>query len=86
MLPYFYANGVHQVTSGVDCTLVFTSTRPTFQDGSVVDVPVTEPQVMVSLSPQSAKDLMLLLKGSIDSYESSFGPLRSPFSDGLLQG
>ena len=86
MLPYFYANGVHQVTSGVDCTLVFTSTRPALQDGVVGDVPVTEPQVMVSLSPQSAKDLMLLLRESINAYESAFGPVRSPFSDGLLQG
>lgn len=86
MLPYFYANGVHQVTSGVDCTLVFTSTRPAFQDGVVAEVPVTEPQVIVSLSPQSTKDLMLLLRGAIDSYEATFGPLRSPFSDGLLQG
>lgn len=74
-----FASGVQIVGGGNDFTLIFSRLRPAFRkdEGTLA---VQEPTAVVALSPQTLKDLSLLIAPAIVEWEAEFGEIKSPFS------
>lgn len=63
--------------------LVFQRTRPGLlqqKDGSVHDVAEAQTVAVIAMSPQSAKDLMLVLSEQIAGYEKRYGEVRTDYT------
>lgn len=78
--PHIVASTFNTVAAGTEVILQVNLAKPHFDGDKLGDV-AFEPQVYLHMSPQAAKELMILLKGAIESYEGTFGVLRSPFID-----
>lgn len=46
---------------------------------------VTEAVAVISLTPQTAKDLLLILQANIPSWEKEFGEIQTPFSRQMVR-
>jgi hypothetical protein len=80
--PLYYASGVMFLATGNDFTLIFSRARPLLNaDGSVNPAAaVSEPVAVVSVTPQTAKDLLLLLQANLPVWEEDFGEIQTVFS------
>lgn|GEM_PF-5741236 len=78
--PRFYMSSVQAFFASNDVALVLGHTTPSLKDGAFGD-PVSQAVAVINMSPQSAKELMLLLKSGLEEIESQFGLLRTPFID-----
>jgi hypothetical protein len=79
--PLFYASNVLMMASGNDFTLLFNRPHPIEKaDGSInVAAAVADTVAIVSITPQTAKDLFLLLRENIPKWEAEFGVVNTPF-------
>jgi hypothetical protein len=78
--PRFYVSSVQQFAGPNDVMLVFGHNTPTLKDGAFSDA-VSQAVTILNMSPQTAKELSLLLQEGIAEVERQFGPLRTPFID-----
>lgn len=72
-LPRFYANNVAVTVSPWDVRLVFCEIV-----GTKGEELILQPNVAVSLSPQTAKALLKILLVNIDRYEARIGEIKMP--------
>ncbi|KAA0689872.1 hypothetical protein DTW90_30750 [Neorhizobium sp. P12A] len=88
--PAFYGSTIQAVWAGNDLTLVFAKPHPVInkkaespdqQFGAVL-----ETQAIISLSPQTAKDLFLLLQGTVKRYEDQFGVISTEYTQRAEKG
>ena len=80
--PLLYASGVMVMGSGNDFTLIFTRSHPIENaDGSInPSVMVGDTVAIVSITPQTAKDLLTVLQVNIPQWEAHFGAIKTPFT------
>lgn len=80
--PSIYASMTTIMAVGNDFSLVFAKAHPAITaDGKLGGVAVVVPAAVVSMSPQTAKDLYLSLKEVIPQYEKQFGQINTIFSE-----
>lgn len=79
--PHYYGSSFQLLGSPNDITIVLGRTLPYFNAGSATDpfTVGTEPQAIIHLSPQTAKELMILLQQQVTDFETAFGKLETPF-------
>ena len=80
-VPFFNPEVIQNSWTSNGCSIVFSRRRPVFgSDINVVEQPVVEPVAVVQMSPQTAKDLYLLLRDSVQGYEKEWGEITTAFS------
>lgn len=79
--PVFYASTFRIQGSGNDFNLIFQRAVPMQgEDGSIHPaVGALETAAVVTVSPQSLKDLYLLIDGQLKEHEKAFGPIETPY-------
>ncbi|MBX9606403.1 MAG: DUF3467 domain-containing protein [Gammaproteobacteria bacterium] len=84
--PYFNAGVLQVNVAGNDVLLIFHRARPvSLPSGEMAQAALTETVAIVSVSPQTAKDMSLLLPKVIQDYEAEFGEIVTPFTQKLGQ-
>ncbi|WP_397402445.1 hypothetical protein [Phenylobacterium sp.] len=78
--PEFAVANFGAMSSGTEVVLVANKLVPMVTAAGLNGVAATAVAIL-HLSPQSAKELALLLTGVVADYEALYGPLRSPFID-----
>lgn len=79
-VPKFSASVFNVSVTPTEVMLLASSLMPGISPaGDIVSGP--KPQVVLSMSPQSAKELALVIEGVISTYEEAHGPIRTPFID-----
>lgn len=78
--PMFYGSSVQVESAGNDFTLVFSRSRPVVGQLDGKQVAFNEPQVIVTLSPQTIKDLSIVTAGAVKAWEEQFGEIVSAFT------
>ncbi|KAB2701348.1 hypothetical protein [Brucella lupini] len=81
--PFFYASMFQTIWAGNDFTIIcgrqhpglFGNTEEPQTMISGVDV-----QAIIAMSPQSVKDLTILLNEAVSNYEKEFGTIVTPFT------
>jgi hypothetical protein len=81
-VPIYYASTSMLLATGNDFTIIFSRPRPILTDNDTVNpaAAITEAVASVSLTPQTAKDLLLILQANIPAWEKEFGEIQTPFS------
>jgi len=85
--PSFYGASVQAMVAGADCVLVLSRPRPGMaasplnpSSPEVVNVwAVNEPVCLLHLSMHTAKDLALLLRSLVESFEGEYGKLDTEY-------
>lgn len=80
-VPHIVASTFNTAMAGTEMMILVNVAKPKFDGTDFTGDIVFEPQVALHMSPQAAKELLILLQGSVENYEASFGPLRSSFID-----
>ena len=82
MIPQFYASGMACIGTPTDISVIFNQGRPVQiqKDGKLEFIAAAMPVAQISMSPQTAKDLMLILQGVMAGYEVRFGKLTTEYS------
>lgn len=81
--PIFYATSVRIGFDSNDIAFTFQRRRPVqfLIDGSTtVDAAQLEAVAIVSMSPQTAKDILVLLEGQVSKYEDEWGTIETEFT------
>lgn len=79
--PRFSSSSVFIAATGTEFIITLLRTVPALhKDGSMSSHAMNRPEAIVSMSPQSAKDLALALTKAVADHESKFGPLATPFT------
>jgi hypothetical protein len=80
-LPSFYATSANIAASGNDFTIIFNRNIPLENaDGTLnPGLALVMPTVMISLTPQSLKDISLIIPGILEAHEREFGEIVTPF-------
>lgn len=79
-VPYFDAASVTIHATGNNFVLLFSRPLPVEpRSGSDKQIMLNDPVVILSFSPQSIKDLSLLLNGVIADHEQAYGTLITPY-------
>ncbi len=83
-VPMFGGSGVTVQGTGNDFSLIFTRVRPAIlaKTGQPAPVALSEPAVIINVSPQTLKDLSIVLAEQVAGHEKLFGPIVSPFTRG----
>lgn len=83
-VPHFLASSSVMQATGNDFILVLSQTLPlTTADGQFTNAAKNIPVAMVTMSPQSAKDLQILMLDTIKRYEADFGKIVTPYTRAL---
>jgi hypothetical protein len=79
--PLVSASAVAVQSSINEFVLIFQQTRPVIskKTQSIADVALNQPVAVVSVSPQTLKDMWLLIGDSVERYEKEFGQLTTPY-------
>jgi hypothetical protein len=81
--PVHASNFRLQATSN-EFILLFQRILPMIQaDGSVSDIAAADTVAAISMSPQSMKDLSILLSNQMKDWEKEFGPVETSFTRSL---
>jgi hypothetical protein len=75
--PKFYGSTVNVNMTSNEISLMFG--RPHFVIGDHEGAP-GEPVAIIQMSPQTAKDLLVLLAGSLKTWEKEWGELQTEFT------
>lgn len=80
-IPYFSASALHIQGTGNEFVLTFSRAMP-IQTPNGIDQTraMSQPVVLLSLSPQTVKDIAFVLNRTIDSHEKKFGKIQTPFT------
>jgi hypothetical protein len=80
--PYFYAAGATIMGSGNDFTIIFNRPVPIETAGGGINTTamVGETVAVVSITPQTAKDLLTMLQINVPAWEAEFGQITTPFT------
>jgi hypothetical protein len=84
-IPQTYATSVTIAATGNDFSIVFLRNIPVQnEDGSMnLGMAMVLPVMLVSVSPQTLKDLSLLLPGILAAHEEEFGEIVTPYTKRL---
>lgn len=79
--PHFFASQTYTQSAGNDFTLLFARAKPVATSKEVVaqNIALTEIVGIATMSPQTAKDLAVLLNDTIARYEEEFGKIDTPY-------
>lgn len=82
--PVLYASTLQAVWTGNDCSIIFSRPRPAHivVNGQGMTASLQEPVAIMQLSPQTAKDLLLLLSDTVGKFEAEFGVIVTEYSRG----
>lgn len=80
--PYFSAGSLVIQATGNDFLLTFRRPMPVkpAADGSIQNVMLNDTVAVISVSPQTAKDLSLTLTRAVDDYEKEYGAIVTPYT------
>lgn len=77
-LPLFYASSFQTIWTSNDLSLMFNANNAVMlPDGGLAAAP--SPVALLSMSPQSAKDLLFVLRDGIEAYEEMYGEIKTDF-------
>ena len=81
-VPHLAAGTFMIQSTGTEVLLILQSARPLADKnrGVISERTVNQPIAVVSISPGTAKDLLLLLGDAVAKHEDSFGPISTPFT------
>jgi hypothetical protein len=81
-VPYLAAGTFMIQSTGTEVLLILQSARSLADKstGAISERTVKQPIAVVSISPGTAKDLLLLLGEIVAQHEESFGPITTPFT------
>ena len=85
-MPTISASSFQGYWTSNECLIVMTRFDPlaVSADTTGFASSPTVPLCVLQLSPQSAKDLFLILKDGVDAYEQNWGPISTEFSRAKL--
>lgn len=78
--PMYYASTVGLESAGNDFTLTFLRSRPVVGEIDGQKVALQEAQAIISFSPQTLKDLWILLGDALPAWEKDFGEIVTAYS------
>lgn len=76
--PHFYASNFNLFWNSNEMTLLLSALAPAIS-GDQVGL-VQSPAAVISFSPQSGKDLLLLFQQIVGEYEAQFGEIETNFT------
>ena len=77
-VPIVYASAISLAATGTDIKISFEDSVPSLGGGD--DVQQEKRRVaLVNMSFHTAKDLLALLSGALETIEAQFGPIDTPF-------
>jgi hypothetical protein len=81
-VPEFYASNFHMQGTGNQFTLIMQRAIPMQNADEMIHGTLNKIQIVatVTMSPQTAKDLYLLLGDQIENHEKTFGVLTTPYT------
>ena len=85
--PTFYASTFRIQGSGNDFTLIFQQSVPAQrEDGSIEPrVGTVQNVAVVTVSPQSLKDLHIVIERQLKQHEETFGRIKTPYMSSLAE-
>lgn len=78
--PLYYASTVSVQGIANELVLTFSRARPATGTINGEQVMMAEPQAMISISPHTAKDLLVVLQDTLAKYESDLGTIETIFT------
>lgn len=80
--PQFYAAGATMMGSGNDFTIIFNRPVPIETADGMINTTamVGETVAIISVTPQTAKDLLIMLQANVPAWEAEFGVITTPFT------
>lgn len=85
-MPSVGARTFRVMTDSNEVLIVFQKSRPGLlhdKDGSVRDIADAQTVAVIALSPQSAKDLVVLLSAQLAGYEKAYGEIETDYTRSL---
>ena len=80
-VPQFVTSSVVMQATGNDFLLVISQTVPLMTvEGKFTNAAKNVPIAMVTMSPQTAKDLCVLVSNTITKFEKDFGEITTPYT------
>ena len=80
--PLFYVSDIKINGTGCDFTILFSNVCfGQLESGELAKDGVVEPVLQLLLSPQSAKNLAILLAEQVSQHEAQWGEIRTPFTE-----
>lgn len=80
--PYTYASVVAVSGTGGEFIMTFSRAKPLVvaQTGQAASIAITEPVALIVVSPQTMKDMALVLSDQVAAHEKKFGEIHTPFT------
>ena len=78
--PHFSSSSITIQTTGNEFTLMFTRFMPLQSPDGAVQNATNQVVAIVSVSPQAAKDISLLLADTVSKHEDEYGILETPYT------
>lgn len=80
--PAFHATGMNVLWGNNSCTIVLSRGRPiVHKAGDVVNTGMlVEPIAVIHFSPQTAKDMAIILTNTVAKYEQDWGKITTEYS------
>lgn len=80
--PAFYVTSIRTMFEPTGVSIIFSRSQPTdIPHGTqVVHASAIVPAAIIDMSPQTAKDLFVLLQEQIEGYEKSWGTIETEFT------
>ena len=85
-IPILHPTAIQEGHSSNEFTLILADQIPTFNrtdTSTLTGQTRILPVGLIKMSPQTAKDLFLLMRTGIQQYESQFGPINTTYSQSL---
>lgn len=80
--PYFFVSTLNVQATGNDFAILFSRPQPVSDKGGLgilANFALSQVVAIVSMSPQTAKDLAVLLTSIIHDHEKEFGEISTPY-------
>lgn len=86
-VPTFYASVFRLLGSGNDFNLICQRSVPAQREDGSIEMAVALPQTVavITISPQSLKDLHLLIGRQLKEQEEDFGPIKTQYTKRLAE-
>ena len=77
--PSFYVTGINVVWTGNDFNAVLTAPRPVAVEGRAQLALASQAVATLSMSPQTAKDVAVLMTEMVRQFEAEWGEVDTPY-------
>lgn len=85
--PSYYATSIRLLVEPTNASISFSRNQPVdiSYGQNVIHASTLVPVAIIDMSPQTAKDLYVLLKEQIESYEQKWGEIRTEYTSKMVK-